>query len=109
MKIIINKIIPFKGYKAITFWPFIFARKELDKYALNHENIHGEQQKELLVIPFYIFYILEYIIKLCITFSTSKAYHFVSFEQEANRYDHDLNYIKHRTHYNWIKRIFKQT
>ena len=48
MKVIINKLIPMKGYIAMTVYPFIFARKELDKYTLNHENIHGEQQKELL-------------------------------------------------------------
>lgn len=107
MKVIINKFIPFKGYVAITIWPLIFVRKELNKYTLNHEHIHGEQQKELLIIPFYILYVLEYLIKLCITFSTSKAYNSMSFEQEANRYEHELDYIKHRTHYIWIKHIFK--
>lgn len=107
MKIILNKIIPLKGYIAITLYPFIFARKELDKYVLNHENIHGEQQKELLLILFYILYCLEYLIKLCITFNTSKAYYSISFEQEANKYEHDLDYINRRTHYNWIKYIFK--
>jgi hypothetical protein len=107
MKVIINKLIPMKGYVAMTTWPFIFARKELNKYILNHENIHGEQQKELLIIPFYVLYILEYLIKICITFSTSKAYYSISFEQEANRYEHELDYIKHRTHYIWIKYIFK--
>ena len=107
MKVITNTLIPIKGYVAMTTWPFIFARKELSKYVLNHEEIHGEQQKELLVIIFYIIYVLEYIIKLCITFDHDKAYKSISFEQEANRYEHDLNYISTRRHYAWIKYVFK--
>ena len=47
MKVIINKLIPIKGYIAMTVWPFIFARKELNKYVLNHEKIHGEQKKRI--------------------------------------------------------------
>jgi hypothetical protein len=44
MIIVKNNIIPFKGYKAITLWPFIFVRKEcsFDEIDLNHELIHGE-------------------------------------------------------------------
>jgi len=40
MKIIYNKIIPFKGYKAMAIWPFIFARKKLSEIDINHEKIH---------------------------------------------------------------------
>lgn len=107
MKVIINNIVPIKGYVAMTIWPFIFARKELNKYVLNHEEIHGEQQKELLIVIFYITYVLEYIIKLCITFDHDRAYKSISFEQEANRHEHDLNYISTRHHYAWIKYVFK--
>lgn len=107
MKVIINKIIPVKGYVAMAAWPFIFAKKELSKQVLNHEHIHGEQQKELLIIPFYILYCLEYIIKFLFTLRGSKAYYSISFEQEANMNEYDLNYISHRTHYTWIKYIFK--
>jgi hypothetical protein len=41
---IYNDIIPFKGFLAITFWPFIFIRKKLratfDVIDERHENIH---------------------------------------------------------------------
>ena len=107
MKVIINKLIPIKGYIAMTAWPLIFARKELDKYTLNHENIHGEQQKELLILFFLFLYCLEYIIKLCITFDHDKAYKSISFEQEAYIYEYNFNYIPTRHHYTWIKYIFK--
>ena len=52
MKVIYNKIIPFKGYKAITIWPFIFARKKLSEIDINHEKIHLAQQLELLNLKF---------------------------------------------------------
>ena len=42
MKVIKNKIIPFKGFKAITIWPFIFTRSDLSNIDLNHEKIHGK-------------------------------------------------------------------
>lgn len=107
MKIIINNIIPFKGYLAITIWPFIFARKVLKQIDVNHENIHGEQQKELLLLPFFLIYTLEYIIKFIITLRNNKAYHSISFEQEAYYNESNYNYIHNRKHYTWIKYIFK--
>ena len=41
MLIIHNKLIPVKGFKAITLWPFIFVRSSFNEIDLNHENIHG--------------------------------------------------------------------
>ena len=92
MKVIRNSIIPFKGFKAITLWPFIFVRKEcsFNEIDLNHENIHGRQQKELLIIPFYIIYLIEWIFK---------GYRNISFEKEAYRYEEDLGYLKRRKHF----------
>ena len=48
-----------KEYVATTIWPFIFTKYKVDKYDVtyNHEVIHGEQQKELLFIGFYLMYI----------------------------------------------------
>ena len=107
MKVIINKLIPFKGYKSITFYPFIFTRKKLSDVDYNHESIHAEQQKELLFILFFILYILEYIIKLIITFDNDKAYESISFEQEAYSFQKDKDYLNKRKRYNWINYIFK--
>ena len=107
MKVIINNIIPFKGYKAMTLYPYIFARGKLSDKTINHENIHGEQQKELLIILFLLFYLIEYLIKLLITFNHNKAYHSISFEQEARYNENDYNYLKNRKSYIWIKYVFK--
>ena len=111
MKIIYNKIIPFKGFLAINLFGFLFARKKLTEVDINHEKIHTEQMKELLYVPFYILYILEYIIRWCIPFfkmslpDSHKIYRSISFEQEAYKYEMNLEYLKNRKRYNWIKYI----
>ena len=54
MKIIYNKLIPFKGFIAINLFGIIFARKEykncLYRSVINHENIHTAQMKEMFEI-----------------------------------------------------------
>ena len=89
MLVIRNKLIPFKGIKAITIWPFIFIRKgcSFNEIDLNHESIHGRQQLELLIIPFYIIYLIEQIFK---------GYRNISFEKEAYNNDNNLDYLKTR-------------
>ena len=37
---------------AITIFPFIISKEKMDKVTLNHEKIHIQQQKEMLVIFF---------------------------------------------------------
>ena len=94
MKIIHSHIIPFKGFSAITIWPFIFTREEMNKTILNHENIHGAQQKELLLIGFYLVYLIEWIFK---------GYRKVSFEVEAYQNEGNDNYLKSRKLFNMWK------
>lgn len=94
--IIHNDLIPFKGYKAMCLWPFIFVRNEVNfnDVDLNHEKIHWRQQIELLVIPFYIIYLIEWIFK---------GYKNISFEKEAYSNEDNLNYLKTRKWYNQWK------
>ena len=53
---IYNNIIPFKGYKAMNFFGLLFVRNDqiISKINENHEDIHTEQMKETLFIPFYL-------------------------------------------------------
>lgn len=90
--IILNSLIPFKGWKAITLWPFIFVRKDVkfDDVDLNHEKIHLAQQIELLIIPFYIIYLIEWIFK---------DYKNICFEKETYSNEDNLDYLKTRKHY----------
>ena len=109
MIIIRNNLIPFPGYKAITIWPFIFVRKSA-RYSNDtdrHERIHGRQQLEMLLLPFYLWYGVEYIIRLCITRDRDRAYRTISFEQEAYTHERDEQYLQHRRWYAWLKYLFK--
>jgi len=84
-----NKIIPFKGYNAITIYPFVFYRKKSMK-TFRHESIHAQQQIELLIIPFYIIYLIEAIFK---------GYKNISFEKEAYSNDQRYGYLETRKRY----------
>ena len=75
------------------------------KYTINHEKIHWQQQIELIILPFYILYGLEYLIKLIMY--GKDAYRNLSFEREAYTNENNLNYLKTRKHYAWIKYIIK--
>lgn len=82
-----TKYYPFKGFNAITHYPFVFY-KEDSEVMRRHEGIHGKQQKELLLIGFYIIYLLEFIFK---------GYRNISFEIEA--YENQNNKTYKRKHF----------
>lgn len=103
-----DRIVP-PIYNALTLYPFIFVRTDVEKdfCLIPHEKIHLEQQKELLVIPFYIIYVLHWLINV-ITFC-KYPYHNIAFEQEAYNNDWNPNYLSARKRYNWVKYLFKRT
>lgn len=100
-KIIYNNLIPFKGFTAITLFPFIFARKEyepLGMITIIHENIHLKQQIELLVVFFYLWYGIEWLVRLIQYKDSHEAYRNISFERE----EYDDEYLGVRKSYEWI-------
>jgi hypothetical protein len=106
MKVIYNKFIPFKGFSAINLLGVVFARieyKTLHWATLNHELIHARQMKELSYIPFYLWYVLEWLVKLC--FYGKQAYYNISFEREAYANMHDAGYLNKRNKYSFLKYI----
>lgn len=60
--------------------------------------------KEMLYVSFYLWYGVEWLIKL---FCKGNAYRNLSFEREAYDNQYNLDYIKTRKHYSWLKRLFK--
>ncbi len=86
-----------------TFW----ARDTswIDKYVVNHERIHTAQQRELLFIPFYIIYLIEWLVKLACFRNCQDAYMSISFEREAYIHGHDLSYLQNRKLFAWTKYI----
>lgn len=89
----------------ITLFPFIFIRDKHrlnDKRLINHEKIHIRQQIELLVIIFYLIYVINYII-LRFKYNHDKAYRNIVFEREAYINDRNLEYLKTRKLFTFIK------
>ena len=107
MKIVVNKYIPFKGYKAMNVFGILFCRKDcqIDEETINHECIHTAQMKEMLYIPFYIWYGFEWFFKLFVYWDSHKAYRAIGFEREAYRYEGAFEYLKNRRHFEWFKHI----
>lgn len=99
MKIIYNKFIPFKGFLAINLFGVLFVRGtagDINERVLNHERIHTAQMKELWYIPFYMIYVLEWIVRL---FHRGNAYRNISFEREAYENERNLDYLNDRPKY----------
>ena len=106
MKIIRQNILPPKGFLAINLFGLLFCKKDakINDVIVNHESIHTSQMKEMLYIPFYLWYVTEWLVKLLFK---GNAYKNISFEREAYDNQYNLNYLKERKHYSWIKRLFK--
>lgn len=99
-----------KRFSGMAIYPFIILRNKADsndKLFINHEKIHLKQQLELLIIPFYLWYIIEYFIRLVVTRDKQKAYLNLSFEKEAYQNEHNLNYLKDRKYYSFLKYLKK--
>ena len=98
------KLITFGWPAAITLAPFgiyIDERYIKDESIIRHESVHWKQQTEMLYIFFYLWYLIEWIIKLFIY--GKKAYYNISFEREARLAEDNITYIHYRKHYYWVK------
>ena len=70
----------------MAIWPFILIKEKRfteDFVFMNHEKIHFRQQIEMLVIPFYIWYCLEFLLRWIQYKKKRLAYLNISFEREA--------------------------
>ena len=111
MKIIYNKYLPTKGFKAINLFGVIFVRSDagvLTRIDANHESIHTVQARELLFIFFYIWYLTEWLVRLAQYRNTLTAYFNISFEREAYANEKNLDYIKNRTFFSFRKYLKKK-
>ena len=108
MILIVSKYLIPKGYRGLTFFPFVilkFADAKEDTALLNHENIHLRQQLELLILPFYIWYFLDFGIKFLRYNDKNKAYRNIIFEREAYANENDLDYLKSRSFWSFLKYV----
>ena len=103
MKIIKCKHFPPKGYDAmmVVWWLFVKEGYQITSHLINHEEIHSIQQKEMLVLPFFIWYGIEWLALYFKYKDWTQAYYHIRFEQEAYRHEGDLQYLKKRKHFRY--------
>lgn len=101
MIVIRNNVIPFNGFTAVNLFGILFVRNNavINDVTINHESIHTEQMKEMIYIFFYLWYIIEWIIRL---FMKGNAYKNISFEKEAYTNEDYLKYLEERKHYSCL-------
>ena len=90
-----------RDYLAICLFGFVFAKRPLNAVEQNHELIHAAQQKELLYIPFFIWYGVEWLLLLFKYRNCYQAYLHIRFEREAYRHQADLHYLESRKHFHY--------
>ena len=109
----------------ITLFPFIFVPKDkfnrfskmevqidkgttttMDQIIKNHENIHWYQQLELLIIPFYLIYILNWLYLGIFKYkgmNWTLAYQNIIFEKEAYDNEYEVGYLERRKIWSFLK------
>lgn len=105
MKIIENKYLPLKGYKAMNICGLLFVRKghTLRDVDYNHETIHTAQWKELWYLGFLLLYIIDFLRKWMKYKQWHSAYRLVIFEQEAYDNQWNADYLDSRRRFAWKK------
>lgn len=108
MKVFITKRFPFGKFVAINMFARLYVKDKHNRKIyyfirtpyryvtlIQHERSHTKQQNDLLGIFFYIWYVIEWFIKL---FTEGKAYREVCFEREARanerKVDDYIVYVK---------------
>jgi len=103
MKVVVNNVIPIKGFSGINLFGVLFVRNGVvvTDRLMNHERIHTAQMREMLYVFFYLWYVVEWFVKL---FKYgSQSYYNISFEREAYNNERDLDYLKERKLFGWFK------
>lgn len=105
MKVIYNNILPTKGFIAINLFGILFARKGviLTERTIRHERIHSHQMKYMLYVFFYLWYGIEWIIRIIQYRNSESAYYNISFEREAYANESNTKYLEYNKPYSWFK------
>lgn len=117
MKIIPNRLLPLPGFSAINLCGLVFVRRgrRLDGELLRHEAIHTRQMREMAYVPFYVWYLTEWLLRLAFRLLTLPrvekkkrrhhlygAYANLLFEREAYRHAAEADYLSRRRRYAWL-------
>jgi len=96
----------FKDFRGLAVFPFIFLRSKSLKenpFIINHEKIHLRQQIEMLWIFFFLWYGIEFLFRWIRFKNAITAYRNISFEQEAYVNEMNLDYLKSRKFWSFLK------
>jgi hypothetical protein len=103
---IVSRRLLVSGFRGMAIYPFLIMKDESLKnniQFINHETIHFHQQRELLLILFYIIYSLEYVFRVFQYRNFKKAYFNISFEREAYANQNNPEYLKDRKFWAFTK------
>ena len=100
--VILSKFAPI-NIGAITLGPVVLSRGKISDITRNHETIHFQQYLETAFIGFLILYVVYFLRAAAKYGFTRESYLKIKFEQEAHKHDLDLEYLKKRRRYAWLK------
>lgn len=103
--IVIFKHFFYRNYVGLSLWPFIILKEnglKNDEVLINHERIHLRQQRELLIIPFYLLYVAEWILRTMLYLDSYRAYQNISFEREAYANEKNPDYLSQRKVFSFL-------
>jgi hypothetical protein len=95
----------FKSYSGFSFFIFIwiYAPLKKDPSLVRHEKIHFYQQVELLFFFHWLLYSMFYVAARLAGHNHERAYRANPFEQEAYQQENNLNYLRDRKVYSWVR------
>lgn len=108
MKIVRSRYLPpLRRHAAINLMGVLFVHPDvhISKRLINHERIHTAQMRELAFLPFYLIYLIEWLLRLVMK---DNAYMSIGFEREAYINENDYDYLNRRKHYAWVKYLKKK-
>lgn len=106
MIVLVLKYLTPKGFRGITLFPFIVLvdkKDRKDAVMMNHEKVHIRQQLEMLIVPFFIWYGLEFLFRWIQCKDKHLAYRKISFEREAYANEENLHYLKARSFWRFLR------
>ena len=113
MKVIYTRHFPPGSFHGINLFGVVFVQRRWGEMApeeLNHELIHTLQQWEMEFLLFYLWYGVEYVVRLVqYRFDATKAYYNISFEREAYANERNLDYLRKRRVFSWWRYLREDT
>lgn len=98
-------ILPILPATAMAIYPFMLFKSKVqinNTRIIRHEMIHFRQQIELLVIPFYVLYLFNFLLNLLIYRHWDMAYRNICFEREAYAMESRQEYLNQRRTFAWV-------